>query len=48
MIETVQAHLKVSRTDALARSRAALVQVGIASPDERLRAYPHQFSVHAS
>jgi peptide/nickel transport system ATP-binding protein len=44
MIETVQAHLKVSRADALARSRAALVQVGIASPDERLRAYPHQFS----
>ncbi len=44
MVETVQAHLKVSRADALARSRAALVQVGIASPDERLRAYPHQFS----
>ncbi len=44
MIEAVQAHLKVSREDALARSRAALVQVGISSPDERLRAYPHQFS----
>jgi peptide/nickel transport system ATP-binding protein len=44
MIETVRAHLKVSRADALARARAALVQVGIASPDERLRAYPHQFS----
>jgi peptide/nickel transport system ATP-binding protein len=44
MIETVQAHLKVSRAEALARSRAALMQVGIASPDERLRAYPHQFS----
>jgi peptide/nickel transport system ATP-binding protein len=44
MIETVQAHLDVSRADALARARAALVQVGIASPDERLRAYPHQFS----
>jgi peptide/nickel transport system ATP-binding protein len=44
MIEAVQAHLKVSRAEALARSRAALVQVGIASPDERLRSYPHQFS----
>ena len=44
MIETVQAHLKVSRAEARARARAALVQVGIASPDERLRAYPHQFS----
>ena len=44
MIETVQAHLKVSAADARQRARAALVQVGIASPDERLRAYPHQFS----
>ena len=44
MIETVQAHLKVSDAEARARARAALVQVGIASPDERLRAYPHQFS----
>jgi peptide/nickel transport system ATP-binding protein len=44
MVETVQAHLNVGRAEALARSRAALVQVGIASPDERLRAYPHQFS----
>jgi len=44
MVETVQAHRKVSRAEALARARAALVQVGIASPDERLRAYPHQFS----
>jgi len=44
MIETVQAHLKVGETEARRRARAALVQVGIASPDERLRAYPHQFS----
>ena len=44
MIETVQAHLKVSAAEARQRARAALVQVGIASPDERLRAYPHQFS----
>jgi peptide/nickel transport system ATP-binding protein len=44
MIETVRAHEKVSRAAALARSRDALVKVGIASPDERLRSYPHQFS----
>jgi peptide/nickel transport system ATP-binding protein len=44
MIETVQAHLKVGEAEARRRARAALVQVGIASPDERLRAYPHQFS----
>jgi peptide/nickel transport system ATP-binding protein len=44
MIETIQAHGKATRQQALARSRAALVKVGIPSPDERLAAYPHQFS----
>ena len=44
MVEAVRAHQPVSRESALARAREALVRVGIASPDERLRAYPHQFS----
>lgn len=44
MIETVQAHEKVSREEARARSRDALGMVGIPSPDERLQSYPHQFS----
>jgi peptide/nickel transport system ATP-binding protein len=44
MIETVQAHAKVSREEARQRSRDALGQVGIPSPDERLQSYPHQFS----
>ncbi|WP_019013524.1 ABC transporter ATP-binding protein [Elioraea tepidiphila] len=44
MIETVLAHDKVSEAEARKRARAALVQVGIPSPDERLKAYPHQFS----
>ncbi|ODT58519.1 MULTISPECIES: ABC transporter ATP-binding protein [Paracoccus] len=44
MIETVRAHDKVSKSEALARARDALVQVGISSPDERLKSYPHQFS----
>jgi peptide/nickel transport system ATP-binding protein len=44
MVEAVLAHHDVSRESALARCREALVRVGIASPDERLRAYPHQFS----
>ncbi|MET4700002.1 peptide/nickel transport system ATP-binding protein [Constrictibacter sp. MBR-5] len=44
MVEAIQAHEKVSRADALARARDALGQVGIASPEERLHAYPHQFS----
>ena len=44
MIETIQAHEKVSREDAWNRSRDALGRIGIASPEERLKAYPHQFS----
>jgi peptide/nickel transport system ATP-binding protein len=44
MIEAIQAHEKIARDSAYDRARAALVNVGIASPDERLRAYPHQFS----
>jgi len=44
MVETVLAHEKVSRKEARERSREALVRVGIPSPDERLAAYPHQFS----
>ena len=44
MIETVQAHAQVSRAEARARARDALGMVGISSPEERLSAYPHQFS----
>lgn len=44
MIEAIQAHEKVSHKAALSRCREVLVKVGIPSPDERLRAYPHQFS----
>ena len=44
MVEAVRAHREVSRESALARCRETLVRVGIASPDERLRGYPHQFS----
>lgn len=44
MIEAIQAHQNVSRKQALVRARDVLVRVGIASPDERLKSYPHQFS----
>ncbi|MGE0714053.1 MAG: ABC transporter ATP-binding protein [Alphaproteobacteria bacterium] len=44
MIEALQAHGKIDRTTAFARARDALGQVGIPSPEERLRSYPHQFS----
>jgi peptide/nickel transport system ATP-binding protein len=44
MIETVLAHAKVSREEARQRCRDALGMVGIPSPEERLKSYPHQFS----
>jgi peptide/nickel transport system ATP-binding protein len=44
MIETLLAHRRMSRAEARARCRDALGRVGIPSPEERLRAYPHQFS----
>jgi peptide/nickel transport system ATP-binding protein len=44
MIEAILAHRVVPRDQALAQAREALVRVGIPSPDERLRSYPHQFS----
>ena len=44
MIEAVQAHHDVGSDEARARARDALGRVGIPSPEERLNAYPHQFS----
>jgi peptide/nickel transport system ATP-binding protein len=44
MMEAVLAHDAVSKDEARRRSRDALGLVGIPSPDERLSAYPHQFS----
>ena len=45
MIEAIQTHdSSVSKDEARQRSRDALGLVGISSPEERMRAYPHQFS----
>jgi peptide/nickel transport system ATP-binding protein len=44
MIEAVRAHDRVSEKAARARCVEALALVGIPSPEERLTAYPHQFS----
>lgn len=44
MVETVMAHEHTSRKAALALARDTLMRMGIPSPDERLRAYPHQLS----
>jgi peptide/nickel transport system ATP-binding protein len=44
MTEAILAHADAGEAAARARARDALVAVGIPSPDERLAAYPHQFS----
>ena len=44
MIEAIRAHEPVDRAIARHRARDALGKVGISSPDQRLKAYPHQFS----
>jgi peptide/nickel transport system ATP-binding protein len=44
MIEAIRAHAGVAVPAARERAREALARVGIPAPDERLAAYPHQFS----
>ena len=44
MVEAVRAHQEVDNEEAFQLAKAALQRVGIASPEERLRSYPHQFS----
>ncbi|HOX30721.1 MAG TPA: ABC transporter ATP-binding protein [Spirochaetales bacterium] len=44
MVEAIQAHGRVSRAEARRRCVAALGRVGIPAAEERLSAYPHQFS----
>ena len=44
MIEAVQAHQALSEAQARRLCRDALERVGIASAEQRLRSYPHQFS----
>jgi oligopeptide transport system ATP-binding protein len=44
MVETIQAHRKVSKEDAVARAIELLEMVGIPNPGARLKSFPHQFS----
>ena len=45
MMEAIRAHDKsISKDEIRQRCRDSLGQVGIPSPDERLKSYPHQFS----
>lgn len=44
MVMAVRVHQAMSKSDALEHARKALEVVGIPSPAERLKAYPHQLS----
>jgi peptide/nickel transport system ATP-binding protein len=44
LMETVQEHLGLSKADARRRALELFQQVGIPAAEERLTAYPHQFS----
>jgi peptide/nickel transport system ATP-binding protein len=44
IVEAVRAHQDVNNEKAFRLAKEALQRVGIASPEERLRSYPHQFS----
>ncbi|MFK3795536.1 ABC transporter ATP-binding protein [Pseudomonas sp. NPDC088444] len=44
MIEAVRAHRSLSKRDAREHAARTLALMGIPSPEERLRAYPHQLS----
>jgi peptide/nickel transport system ATP-binding protein len=44
MVEAIRAHSTITGKEALRRACESLERVGIASPQARLKAYPHQFS----
>ncbi len=44
MVETIQAHKKVSKDEAKVRAVELLAMVGIPKPADRLNDFPHQFS----
>jgi peptide/nickel transport system ATP-binding protein len=44
MVETLQAHRKISKTEAVKIALEKLQKVHIPSPEKRLKQYPHEFS----
>jgi len=44
LVETLQAHRRITKEKARSRALELLAMVGIPQPENRLRAYPHQFS----
>jgi peptide/nickel transport system ATP-binding protein len=44
LIETIRSHFPISEAEARHRAIELLVEVGLPAPEQRLEAYPHQFS----
>ena len=44
MLEAIDAHQKLPKSQAIKRCVEALAMVGIPAPEKRLRSYPHEFS----
>ena len=44
MVEMLQTHQKISKHDAMQKSIEMLEKVGIPSPEQRIKEYPHQLS----
>lgn len=44
MVETLRAHKKISKKAAWQKAKDTLTLMGVSSPDERLKSYPHQLS----
>lgn len=44
LVETIRLHTDLTKDDARARALALLREVGIPAPENRINAYPHQFS----
>ncbi|CAN1571091.1 DppD ABC-type dipeptide/oligopeptide/nickel transport system, ATPase component [Rhabdaerophilaceae bacterium] len=44
LVETIQTHLPLSRAEARQKAIALLTEVGIPAPENRIDAYPHEFS----
>ncbi len=44
LVETILTHMDIPKTEARARALALLTEVGIPAPEQRVNAYPHEFS----
>lgn len=44
IVETIRAHENVTKQEAVKRAKSLFAKVGIPSPEERMKAYPHEMS----